>query len=206
MPRVPKVVVVKNPDGTFSSERTTSVSAEALNKGRETLIPTLIEGKQFSTKEATNFAVKSGLEFPSFDSPEKATAFAHERSKTGGAAKHGFLGKVRKMPSNQDVQKDFSQKARAVIKRSDATLARGSGASREMRAKAAKAKKSAQRVLKRREGGAAPQGTHGRQPGKTGKGDLLGGVKALLRMGGIVSSLPGKEKKNLKEVERKTQK
>lgn len=108
MPKVPKVVVVKNPDGSFSSERTTSVSHAALNKGRETLIPTLIEGKQFSVPDATKFATESGLEFPSFDSPKKATAFAAERSRTGGATKHGFLGKS-KMPKRKKAFSELSK-------------------------------------------------------------------------------------------------
>lgn len=94
----PKVVKVRNPDGSFSSERTISVSTSALNKGRETLIPTLVAGQQLSQRDAINFAVKSKLTYPSFDSPEEATRFAHERSKTGGATAHGFLGQERKKP------------------------------------------------------------------------------------------------------------
>jgi hypothetical protein len=91
--KIPKVVPVKNPDGSYSSERTISVESEGLNEGRPTLIPTIIEGKRHSPREAVRRAIKSGLEYPYFASNEAATTFAARRSKTGGAAKHGFIGK-----------------------------------------------------------------------------------------------------------------
>lgn len=97
MPKIPKVVIVRNPDGSLSSERTKSFEID----GRETVIPTLVEGRQLSDKQAVDFAIKSGLVFPSFGGPDRikrAREFAAERSRTGGAGKHGFLGKVRAVP------------------------------------------------------------------------------------------------------------
>lgn len=90
---LPEVIPVRNPNGSFSSERTKGFEID----GRETVVPTLIEGKQLTDKEAVKFAIESGLVFPSFGGPdriEKAKAFAAERSRTGGATTHGFLGEL----------------------------------------------------------------------------------------------------------------
>lgn len=94
---IPEIVPIKNPDGSYSSERTIGVQDSRLNKGRETLIPTLIRGVQLTDKDAVKWAVNSNLDYPSFDSPKKATAFAKKRTGSGGASKHGFLGKARDM-------------------------------------------------------------------------------------------------------------
>lgn len=91
--KMPKVLEVRSPNGRLSSELTTSVSHPRLNNGRETLIPTLIEGRELSVPEATKWAINSGLRFPSFGSIPKAEAYAVKRSKAGGAATQGFLGR-----------------------------------------------------------------------------------------------------------------
>lgn len=94
VPAIPEVMSVNNPDGSASSERTITVEAAELNGGKPTLIPTLIRGKQLSDDEAIRFAIRSGLQFPSFNSLQEANAFASQRSRTGGAEKHGFLGEA----------------------------------------------------------------------------------------------------------------
>jgi hypothetical protein len=84
---------IRNPDGTFSSERTISVEVQELNSGKPTLIPTIVRGKQVSNQEAIGFAVQSGLEFPGFDSNAEADAFAKRRSDSGALLAHGPLGR-----------------------------------------------------------------------------------------------------------------
>ena len=185
MPRVPKVVVVKNTDGSFSSEKTTSVSNAALNEGRETLIPTIIEGRKFSVPEATKHAIGSGLVYPDFESPEKATAFATERSRTGGATKHGFLGKVREMPKgtkksitqeNLEFQKkEFPARIAAVKKGATSALAADKAIGKghkplttKERGRHQGALKAAERVGKRLAGGAIPSRSAVTKPGKKG--------------------------------------
>lgn len=90
---VPSVVVVRNEDGSTSSELTITINSSQLNDGRYTVIPTLVEGRKLSTEDAVRFAIRSGLRFPAFDTLEDADQFTMERSKAGGAARLGFLGK-----------------------------------------------------------------------------------------------------------------
>lgn len=97
MAELPKVISIQNPDGSFSSEETITVEAAELNDGKPTLIPTIIEGKRLSNKEATIWAIKSGLYFRPFTSIKKADEYASWRSDTGGATKHGFLGKMKEV-------------------------------------------------------------------------------------------------------------
>ena len=98
---IPKVIPRENADGSFSSELTRSISHEALNEGRETIIPTIIEGVEYSVEEATRRAIDSNLLYPSFDTSELATAYAKSRSDSGGATAHGFIGKERQMPKDK---------------------------------------------------------------------------------------------------------
>lgn len=91
--KLPKIIPIRNPDGTQSSENTRGVSHQSLNAGRETLIPTIIEGRRYSVEEATRLAIASGLRYPSFESIEKAETYAALRSKLGGATTQGFLGR-----------------------------------------------------------------------------------------------------------------
>jgi hypothetical protein len=74
-------VKVKNPDGSYSSERTISVGID----GRHYNIPTMIKGKQLSTQQAIDSAKKVGIRrFPNFRTPEEASSAAAERSRRLG--------------------------------------------------------------------------------------------------------------------------
>jgi hypothetical protein len=95
---LPKVIPIKNADGSFSSELSTSVTID----GVVTLIPTIWEGEKLEVPEATRRAIelmKQGVRFPTFgpetrENIEKATRASQERSKRlGEGEKLGFLGK-----------------------------------------------------------------------------------------------------------------
>lgn len=93
-PSIPKVIPLQNEDGSTSSEVTIGVEDDRLNHGRPTVIPTIIAGKRLTEKEAIQAAIDSKLEYPSFSTNEEADKFAEERSKSGGAVTHGFIGKI----------------------------------------------------------------------------------------------------------------
>jgi hypothetical protein len=95
---IPEVIPVQNPDGSMSSEKTISVEVDELNGGRITLLPSIVAGQQLSDEEAIRHALRSGLQYPSFDSHEEANAFAAARSKRGGATSQGFLGQATPEP------------------------------------------------------------------------------------------------------------
>lgn len=123
VPTDPRVRVVKNADGTYSSERTIGVSTGALNKGRETVIPTLIGGKQLSAEEAIRVAIKSGLKYPGFDSVKKAKEYAARRTKAGGSTTQGFLGIPKMAARKETPSRDAMLKKRvASLKRELAAL------------------------------------------------------------------------------------
>ena len=94
--RIPKVISIRNKDGSHSSELTSSFDID----GNVVLIPTLVEGRKLSGPDAVKAALDSGLIYPGmpgsdvkFKSHKEATAFAIARSKRGGAGTQGFLGK-----------------------------------------------------------------------------------------------------------------
>lgn len=77
---------VKNPDGSWSNEITTTTDPGAvpqLNGGRPTVVPTLwiIKGQptRVDGDTAARLAAQSGLQFPSFSTPQEAEAFANSR-------------------------------------------------------------------------------------------------------------------------------
>jgi hypothetical protein len=70
-------IKVKNPDGSFSSERTITVGMG----NRHVNIPTMIRGKQLTDRQAVRAAKEVGIKrFPSFDTEKKAVAAAKRRS------------------------------------------------------------------------------------------------------------------------------
>jgi hypothetical protein len=74
---------VRNPDGSWSSEISATVSDPVLNDGRPTNVPTLwlVNGKPTRVDEdtAAAYAAKSGLKFPSYDTPQAADKAAADR-------------------------------------------------------------------------------------------------------------------------------
>lgn len=76
---------LKNPNGTWSSEISTTVSDPGLNGGAPTNIPTLwlINGKPVRVNEdmAAQLAAKSGLKFPAFKNMDEAVASSDQREK-----------------------------------------------------------------------------------------------------------------------------
>ena len=73
------------------------IQEDEINNGRETLIPTIVDGVQLSPEEARQHAlevVRAGGQFRHhFDSVEEANAFAQQRSDRGGATTQGVLGR-----------------------------------------------------------------------------------------------------------------
>ena len=74
--------VLKNPDGTISTETSMSNQDE---DGKEVLIPTVIDGVRYSAKDAWDHYKKTGENLGKFDTPEAADAYAktlHQRGYT----------------------------------------------------------------------------------------------------------------------------
>jgi hypothetical protein len=69
---------VQNPNGSWSSEISSTVVNPALNGGKPTIVPTLwlVNGKAVRVDEdtAADYAVKSGLKFRSYNSEDEAEA------------------------------------------------------------------------------------------------------------------------------------
>lgn len=86
--------IIRNDDGSISTERSITVTEKSLNNGRPTNIPTIWDGKQLSDAEAIDRAVKSGQKFESFQTIDEAVKAAKARSDALGAAR-GERGAVR---------------------------------------------------------------------------------------------------------------
>jgi hypothetical protein len=69
---VSKLPAVRNPDGTYSTVRSMGVNID----GKEVLIPTVINGRVVSEKEAIDAYLKTGKHLGIFSSPEASTAYA----------------------------------------------------------------------------------------------------------------------------------
>ena len=78
--------ILKNKGGSISTERSITVQVEDLNKGRHTNIPTIVNGKQVSEREAIGHAVKNQAKnkYPHYASEKEAVGAAKERSKQLG--------------------------------------------------------------------------------------------------------------------------
>lgn len=77
---------VKNPNGSWSSEISLTVADPRLNNGQPTNIPSLwiVNGKPYRAKdedEATDLAIKSGLNWPSFKTMNEANSASDAREK-----------------------------------------------------------------------------------------------------------------------------
>ena len=73
---ISKLPAVRNPDGTVSTVRSMSVNID----GKEVLIPTVINGRVVSDKEAIQSYLKTGRHLGMFSSPEAATAYGKSLS------------------------------------------------------------------------------------------------------------------------------
>lgn len=78
--------MVKNQDGTYSTERTATESDPRLNGGRWTNFPTLVNGRQLDPDTALQRAVMSPKQYPNFDTLQQAEAAAQQRT--------GLLGQL----------------------------------------------------------------------------------------------------------------
>lgn len=84
--------VLKNPDGSISTEQSISIEMD----GKEVLIPTVIDGRKVSDPEAIDHFKKTGEHLGIFESPDAATAYAdvlHQRQSD-------FYGPSQAMPPN----------------------------------------------------------------------------------------------------------
>ncbi len=68
---------VLNKDKSISSERTITVEMD----GKHYVLPTIIDGKQLSEKDAVDYAVKNKSFLGSFDTAEEAKTYAENRSR-----------------------------------------------------------------------------------------------------------------------------
>lgn len=92
--------------GAFTDEAGThtimSASYGDINPGRETLIPTVYDGRRVSDEEAIERAIASGIEWPTFATPEEATAASKLASDamTPFAEQHRLMQEVKALPDN----------------------------------------------------------------------------------------------------------
>ena len=112
--------VVKNADGSISTERSFSVNID----GKETLLPTVINGKIVSEDEAIDHYYKTGEHLGRFDSVEEAEAYAealHRRQEKKYGSQNNEKPKAEARilnvvyGKNADSQKKNKAKAKAQI-------------------------------------------------------------------------------------------
>lgn len=72
--------IIKNADGSVSTERSITVEDGRLNGGKPTNIPTIWDGTEVSPDQAIERAAGSGQQFPSFNTVDEAVAAAKARS------------------------------------------------------------------------------------------------------------------------------
>lgn len=64
--------VYRNPDGSISTERSTSFN----ENGKEVLVPTIVNGKPVTPTEAWSHYLKTGQHLGKFDTVDEANAYA----------------------------------------------------------------------------------------------------------------------------------
>ena len=79
---------IQNQDGSRSTERSITVTEQAINQGRPTNIPSIYsvngEPREVPEEQAVRFAIATGETYPAFASVEEAVAAAVARSDAGG--------------------------------------------------------------------------------------------------------------------------
>lgn len=76
--------IVRNPDGTISTIRSTSANFD----GAETLVPTIVDGKNVGVKGGFSNYLKTGQHLGKFDTPDNADAWARWISFLSGIGRH----------------------------------------------------------------------------------------------------------------------
>jgi hypothetical protein len=95
---------IRNPDGSFSTRLTATVTADDLNAGKPTNIPTIWQGRKVSEKEAIRMAIESGQDFPSFDSIDDAVTAAKNLSES--------IGRNRPIQAEEEYKAQFNEYVR----------------------------------------------------------------------------------------------
>ncbi len=132
---------IENEDGSTSSVRSMSVEDERLNEGKPTLIPSIWDGEELDPVTATDRAVSSGAQWPSYETNEQATA-ASKRISSGLADRASedkaqrklrdeqnlYMLNMRKMPSmsgSSDLSKSKPERLEAMGRRMETLIEKG---------------------------------------------------------------------------------
>jgi len=108
---VSKLPAVRNPDGTVSTVRSMSINVD----GKEVLIPTVINGRIVSDKDAINQYMRTGRHLGIFDTPESATTYAQKLHEMEAQRVKKARGGM--VDSGEDYTKYNARIMRALIKR-----------------------------------------------------------------------------------------
>lgn len=84
----------QNPDGSYSTEISITVTDPKINGGKPTNIPSLWEGREVDQATAIKKAIASGKKYQSFATIKEAVEAAVARSKAGGASAQPKIDKL----------------------------------------------------------------------------------------------------------------
>lgn len=88
--------IVHNPDGSFSTERTITVS----DGGKQIVLPTIVDGRERSEEEATSlWRAGKNKEVGTFTDPQQAEYYAQQRSAAIARAREKEAGDQEQQPS-----------------------------------------------------------------------------------------------------------
>ena len=103
---VSKLPAVRNPDGTVSTVRSMSINVD----GKEVLIPTVVNGRVVSEKEAINQYMRTGRHLGIFDTPEAATEYALKLHESEAQRVKRPQSAPAYTPSEQDLLRRYSSR------------------------------------------------------------------------------------------------
>lgn len=89
--------MLRNPDGSVSTEESLTITDPRINSGRPTNIPSIWNGQRFDEDQAVMQALNSGQSFSAFNSIEEAVNAARQRSDMLGETIPADAGTVRPM-------------------------------------------------------------------------------------------------------------
>jgi hypothetical protein len=133
-------IPIQNDDGSVTTERTITVTDPDLNNGRPTNIPTVWGGMIQSDDDAVTYAVRSGRDWPAFDTIDDAVTSAEQRSHDLGTGDATSVGGAtvpnpdrRDTPSQPDntssaIWPDLANAAQSVGAAADTALSTASEA------------------------------------------------------------------------------